>query len=83
MREAAARMGWQELMPVRAMSLPYSLAGRDLMNSIPHRGGKTGAFLLPLLESVRADSSTPQALILVPTKNACKWPMKQNSFWRW
>lgn len=68
MREAASRMGWQELMPVQAISLPYSLAGRDLMVQSRTGSGKTGAFLLPLLESVRADSNAPQALILVPTR---------------
>ncbi len=67
-REAAARMGWERLMPVQSMTLPYSLAGRDLMIQSRTGSGKTGAFLLPLLESVRADSGAPQALILVPTR---------------
>ena len=67
-REAVTRMGWQELMPVQAMSLPYSLAGRDLMIQSRTGSGKTGAFLLPLLESVDGKSNAAQALILVPTR---------------
>ena len=68
MRNALSRMGWAELMPVQAMSLPYSLAGRDLMIQSRTGSGKTGAFLLPLLESVDGKSNAAQALILVPTR---------------
>lgn len=31
MREACSRAGWTRLMPVQAHSLPYLLAGRDMM----------------------------------------------------
>ena len=68
MRAAVARMGWRELMPVQAMSLPYSLAGRDLMIQSRTGSGKTGAVLLPLLESVDGLATAAQALILVPTR---------------
>ena len=68
MRAAVARMGWRELMPVQAMSFPYSLAGRDLMIQSRTGSGKTGAFLLPLLESVDGLATAAQALILVPTR---------------
>ena len=68
MRNAVTRMGWAELMPVQAMSLPYSLAGRDLMIQSRTGSGKTGAFLLPLLQSVDGNSNAAQALILVPTR---------------
>ncbi len=68
MREAVARMGWPELLPVQAMSLPYGLAGRDLMIQSRTGSGKTGAFLLPLLEAVDGSINAPQALILVPTR---------------
>ncbi len=68
LREAVVRMGWRELMPVQAMALPYSLAARDLMIQSRTGSGKTGAFLLPLLEAVDGRVSSPQALILVPTR---------------
>ncbi len=68
LQEAILRMGWPDLMPVQAMSLPYGLAGRDLMVQSRTGSGKTGAFLLPLLNFLSSQEKTPQALILVPTR---------------
>ncbi|HKK33047.1 MAG TPA: DEAD/DEAH box helicase [Desulfomicrobiaceae bacterium] len=65
---AMARCGWEELSQVQAMAIPYVLARRDVMIQSRTGSGKTGAFLLPLLE--RLDLSRPgcQALVLVPTR---------------
>ena len=52
MQEAARRAGWTSLMPVQAKALPYVLANRDLMVQSKTGSGKTGAFLLPLLERI-------------------------------
>ncbi len=72
MREAAARAGWTTLMPVQARAIPYLLAGRDMMIQARTGSGKTGAFLLPLLE--RLDPARPgcQVLILVPTRELAR-----------
>jgi len=67
-REACGRAGWSALMPVQAHGLPYLLAGRDLMVQSRTGSGKTGAFLLPLLERLDPDNHACQALILVPTR---------------
>lgn len=69
---AAARAGWTELMPVQAQTLPYILAGRDLMIQSRTGSGKTGAFLLPILERIDADKAVCQSLILVPTRELCQ-----------
>src|SRR5687768_2241982 len=52
LREAAASAGWKKLMPVQAKTIPYMLAGRDLMVQSRTGSGKTGAFILPILEIV-------------------------------
>jgi ATP-dependent RNA helicase DeaD len=68
MRAAAARAGWKELMPVQARAIPYLLAGRDAMVQSRTGSGKTGAFLLPILERVDRPRARCQALVLVPTR---------------
>jgi len=72
LRVAAARVDWTQLMPVQARTIPYLLAGRGMMVQARTGSGKTGAFLLPMLE--RLDPAKPhcQALILVPTRELAR-----------
>ncbi|PIE81206.1 MAG: DEAD/DEAH box helicase [Chloroflexi bacterium] len=65
---AAARAGWTELMPVQAKAMPYIMAGRDLMVQARTGSGKTGAFVMPILERINPLQANCQALILVPTR---------------
>lgn len=67
-REAMARAGWTELMPVQAKAMPYIMAGRDLMVQSRTGSGKTGAFVLPILERINPLQDTCQALVLAPTR---------------
>ena len=67
-REAMARAGWIDLMPVQAKAMPYIMAGRDLMVQARTGSGKTGAFVLPILERINPLQANCQALILVPTR---------------
>ncbi len=68
MREACNRAGWQSLTPVQAKSIPYFLAGRDMMVQSRTGSGKTGAYLLPIIQKIDAQRNIAQALILVPTR---------------
>lgn len=68
MRQAAARAGWTSLLPVQARAIPYILAKRDLMTQSRTGSGKTGAFMLPILERIDAGLDACQVLILVPTR---------------
>ena len=61
-------MGWPGLMPVQATAIPYMLEGQDLIVQSRTGSGKTGAFLLPLLESLDASEKTTQALVLCQAK---------------
>jgi len=72
LREAAGLMGWESLMPVQAKAIPYVLAGRDLMVQSRTGSGKTGAFVLPILDIIDPRKKTCQALVLVPTRELAK-----------
>ncbi|HNT76050.1 MAG TPA: DEAD/DEAH box helicase [Anaerolineae bacterium] len=67
-RAAAARAGWTQLMPVQARAIPYLLAGRGMLIQARTGSGKTGAYLLPMLERLDPTRSQCQALILTPTR---------------
>jgi ATP-dependent RNA helicase DeaD len=68
LRQGVARAGWPELLPVQAKAIPYLFAQRDMMIQSRTGSGKTGAYLLPLLEIVNPLERTTQALVLVPTR---------------
>jgi ATP-dependent RNA helicase DeaD len=68
LREACARAGWTKLLPVQARAIPYILAGRNLMVQSHTGSGKTGAFILPILERIDPAKTACQALVLVPTR---------------
>jgi len=70
--KAVARMGWKDLMPVQARAIPFLLAGRDVMVQSRTGSGKTGAFLLPLLERIDPKRDICQALVLVPTRELAR-----------
>lgn len=67
-RAACARVGWTKLLPVQARAIPYILAGRNLMVQSHTGSGKTGAFLLPILQRIDLAKRVCQALVLVPTR---------------
>lgn len=68
MREACERMGWGSLMPVQQRAMPYLLQGKDMMVQARTGSGKTGAFVLPLVEKLDPELPHCQALALVPTR---------------
>src|SRR2546427_6228090 len=72
MRSAAALAGWKTLTPVQARSIPYLLAGRGMMIQARTGSGKTGAFVLPMLERLEPAQHHVQALILVPTRELAR-----------
>jgi ATP-dependent RNA helicase DeaD len=72
LRQAVTRAGWSELMPVQSRAIPYLLAGRDLMVQSRTGSGKTGAFLLPILDRIDPTRAVCQALVLVPTRELAR-----------
>ncbi len=55
-------------MPVQARAIPYLLAGKNVMAQARTGSGKTGAFLLPMLERLDPQQDHCLALVLVPTR---------------
>jgi ATP-dependent RNA helicase DeaD len=72
LRTASARAGWNVLMPVQSRTIPYLLAGRNMMIQARTGSGKTGAYLLPMLEILDPKNPHCQALILVPTRELAR-----------
>ena len=68
----SARAGWPALMPVQARAIPYLMAGRNMMIQARTGSGKTGAFLLPMVERLDPKKNRCQALILVPTRELAR-----------
>jgi len=59
-------------MPVQAKAIPYLRTGRDAMVQSRTGTGKTGAFILPILERVDPKLAQCQALVLVPTRELAR-----------
>ena len=61
-------VGYAEMTPVQASSLPAILAGRDVVAQARTGSGKTAAFALGLLAALDAASIKLQGLVLCPTR---------------
>ena len=68
LQQGISRAGWTQLMPVQAKAIPYLFSQRDMMIQSRTGSGKTGAYLLPILEMVNSHNRSVQALVLVPTR---------------
>ncbi len=69
--EAIASVGWQRPTPIQLKTIPDALEGKDLVGIAQTGTGKTGAFLIPILEKVRSGAGS-QALVLCPTRELAR-----------
>jgi ATP-dependent RNA helicase DbpA len=65
---AVETIGYTEMTPVQAESLPPILAGRDVLAEARTGSGKTAAFGLGLLQRLDPSEIRLQALVLCPTR---------------
>ena len=52
--------GYEKPSPIQEESIPVALAGRDILARAKNGTGKTGAYLIPLLERVDIDKNVIQ-----------------------
>ena len=62
------QLGYLQMTPIQAESLPLALAGQDLIAQASTGSGKTAAFGLPLIEKLIATQHAVQSLVLCPTR---------------
>lgn len=68
MRRAVADMGFEELTPIQARTIPLILEGKDVIGQAQTGTGKTLAFGLPILEMLTPKGRELEAVILCPTR---------------
>ena len=66
-------LGFTQMTPIQAQSLPLILEGRDLIAQAKTGSGKTAAFGLGLLQKINPPWLAPQCLVLCPRGN---WPTR-------
>jgi ATP-independent RNA helicase DbpA len=66
--EVIAELGFQEMTPIQAASIPILLQGKDFIGQSKTGSGKTLAFSLPILEKLNIRERKAQALVLCPTR---------------
>ena len=66
MRAALKAAGYHTPTPIQARALEPALAGHDVIGSAQTGTGKTAAFIIPIVERLRADGGC--ALVLAPTR---------------
>ena len=62
------QLGYLQMTPIQAASLPRALLGKDLIAQASTGSGKTAAFALPLLATLNPRFFGVQALVLCPVR---------------
>src|ERR1700742_821468 len=72
LNDAVARalddVGYESPTPIQAATIPPMLEGADIVGQAQTGTGKTAAFALPILSRIDVQQRSPQALVLVPTR---------------
>jgi ATP-dependent RNA helicase DeaD len=61
-------LGYESPSPIQAATIPILLANRDVLGQAQTGTGKTAAFAFPVLSRIDIKQSSPQALVLTPTR---------------
>ncbi|MDP2225881.1 MAG: ATP-dependent RNA helicase DbpA [Moraxellaceae bacterium] len=70
-------LGFHDMTPIQALSLPSLLAGRDVIAQSQTGSGKTAAFGIGLLTALDVRDFNVQALVLCPTRELADQVMKE------
>ena len=66
--KAISDMGFEEMTPIQAMTIPPILEGKDIVGQAQTGTGKTIAFAIPIIEAVKQRSKRTHAIVLCPTR---------------
>jgi ATP-dependent RNA helicase DeaD len=66
--QALKDVGYEAPSPIQAATIPLLLANGDVLGQAQTGTGKTAAFALPILSRIDIRQTTPQALVLTPTR---------------
>ena len=66
--DALEILGYEKMMEVQERVLPEMLKGHDCIVQSKTGSGKTAAYALPILQNLKINERSPQALVLVPTR---------------
>lgn len=66
--EAIAAVGWDKPSRIQEKAIPPALAGRDVIGLAETGSGKTGAFVIPILQTLLQRPQRLYALVLAPTR---------------
>ncbi len=68
LQQVVAELGFTQLTPIQAQSIPVLLQGKDLIGQSQTGSGKTAAFALPILQKLDPSRRSLQALVICPTR---------------
>lgn len=81
LQEAWSKSSFETLTPVQEKSIPFMLAGQDVIAESPTGTGKTLAYLLPLLEKIDVNRKMTQAVILASSQELAMQILKELQNW--
>ena len=62
--QTVTERGYEQPTPIQSRVIPLMLAGRDVIGQAQTGTGKTAAFVLPILQNLKAERYSIQALIV-------------------
>ncbi|KAF1328675.1 Dead/deah box RNA helicase, partial [Globisporangium splendens] len=66
--ESIQAIGWTKPSKIQQQTIPHGLAGRDIIGLAETGSGKTGAFVVPILQTLLKNPQRLYALVLAPTR---------------
>ncbi|KAJ7371160.1 putative ATP-dependent RNA helicase ddx47 [Desmophyllum pertusum] len=66
--EACQQLGWKTPTKIQREAIPVALQGKDIIGLAETGSGKTGAFALPVLQTLLENPQRLYALVLTPTR---------------
>lgn len=70
LQEAISSMGFEEATPIQSEAIPFAIKGSDILGCAQTGTGKTGAFLIPILDGILKAGTQGKlcAIIIAPTR---------------